>query len=246
MTKVQWNRPERRAQMNPDTKPRILFVYYTFSRQTGRVVDAMAEALTARDCEVTTAPLEFTDHRFGPRFSTPNIPMNRPALRIPSILVSQRLKRTGEIRIPREAQAGDYDLVVIGSPTWWLTTNMPVRSYLESAEAKRVMEGKPFAAFSVSRRYYKGNMKDVRKVGEANGGNWAGETHFVAAGGQVKSMLSWLGYMKHGEAQERVFGMKMPPPNLQPDFPDQARSFINRVADRALAAKGTGEPVASP
>ena len=156
--------------------------------------------------------------------------MRRPALKIPRILVAQRMRRTGEIRIPEEATRGDYDLVVVGSPTWWLTTNMPIRSYLKSPEAKTVLDGKPFAAFSVSRRYWKGNMKDVRKLGEGNGGHWLGETHFLAAGGQVKSMLSWLGYMKHGEPQERIFGMKMPPPNLKPDFEQQARDFVDRVA----------------
>ena len=107
------------------------------------------------------------------------------------------------------------------------------------------MAGKPFAAFSVSRRYWKGNMKDVRKLGEANGGTWLGETHFVAAGGQVKSMLSWLGYMKNGQPQERVFGMKMPAPNLQPGFEEQGHSFITRVADRAFAGKGADQAVAS-
>jgi hypothetical protein len=53
-------------------------------------------------------------------------------------------------------------------------------------------------------------------------------------------MLSWLAYMKHGEARERAFGLKMPPPNLRPDFEEQARAFINGMADRVL-----GEPVAS-
>ena len=40
-------------------------------------------------------------------------------------------------------------------------------------------------------------------------------------------MLSWLGYMKHGEPQERVFGLKMPPPNLKPDFEEQAKAFVD-------------------
>ena len=222
--------------MSADAKPKVLFVYYTFSRQTGRVVDAMAEVLAERDCAVSKARLEFIDERFGKRFSTPNLPMRHlPALQIGSILVSQRLKRTGGIRIPPEAQGGDYDLIVIGSPTWWLTTNMPVRSYLKSAEAKAVMAGKPFAAFSVSRRYWKGNMKDVRNLDEANGANLIDQTHFLAAGDQVKSMLSWLGWIKHGEAQKRVLGMGMPPPNLQPDFEEQGKRFIEEVADRALS-----------
>ena len=109
---------------------------------------------------------------------------------------------------------------------------MPVRSYLKSSAAESVLDGKPFAAFSVSRRYWKGNMKDVRKLGEGNGGRWLGETHFTAAGGQVRSMLSWLAYMKRGEPRERILGVKMPAPNLKPDFEQQARSFIDRVAAR--------------
>ena len=44
-------------------------------------------------------------------------------------------------------------------------------------------------------------------------------------------MLSWLGYMKQGEPQERVIGLKMPQPNLKLDFDDQARGFVDRVVD---------------
>jgi hypothetical protein len=111
---------------------------------------------------------------------------------------------------------------------------MPIRTYLKSPEAQRIMSGKPFAAASVSRRYWKGNIKDIKKLGEANGGEWQGETHFLAEGGQVKSMLSWLAYMKHGEAQARAFGLKMPSPNLKPDFETQAKSFIEELGDRVF------------
>ena len=121
---------------------------------------------------------------------------------------------------------------MIGSPTWWLTTNMPIRSYLKSSAAGSVLDGTPFAAFSVSRRYWKGNMKDVRKLGEECGGTWVDETHFTSAGGQVTSMLSWLAYMKRGVPRERILGVRMPAPNLKPDFGRQARSFIERIADR--------------
>jgi hypothetical protein len=70
-----------------------------------------------------------------------------------------------------------------------------------------------------------------KTLGEKDGGRWIDKTHFVVAGGQVKSMLSWLGYMKHGEPQERVIGLKMPQPNLKLDFDDQARGFVDRVVD---------------
>jgi len=106
---------------------------------------------------------------------------------------------------------------------------MPIRSYLESPAAQTILNGTPFACASISRRYYSINLRQMKKLGEEKGGRFVDKTHFVVAGGQVKSMLSWLGYMKHGEPQTRVFGLRMPPPNLKPDFEEQARSFVNGV-----------------
>ena len=54
-------------------------------------------------------------------------------------------------------------------------------------------------------------------------------------------MLSWLGYMKHGEPQDRVIGLKMPPPNLKPDFEEQAQAFVGGLVDRILHPAPTGE-----
>ena len=75
-------------------------------------------------------------------------------LKIVGMLPAQIRQATGEIRIPPEAREGDYDLVVIGSPTWWFRVCLPIRSYLTSPAARTVLAGKPFAAFSTSRRYW--------------------------------------------------------------------------------------------
>ena len=219
--------------MNGETKPKVLIVYYTLTKQSGRVAEAMAAALEARGCDVTKALIEFTDERWVPKLS--RFPMKRPIPQIASILPAQLRHKTGEIRIPPEAEAGDYDLVLLASPTWWFQTSMPIRSYLESPAAKAVLDGKPFATVSISRRYYGINLRQQRKLGEQAGGRFVDKTHFVVAGGQVKSMLSWLGYMKHGKPQERIFGMKMPPPNLKPDFEEQARSVVDRLVDGVLS-----------
>jgi flavodoxin len=218
--------------MSTGTRPKVLVVYFSLTQQSGRVAESMAQALTARGCDATKALIEFTDERWVPKLS--QFPMNRPFPQIVSILGAQLRHKTGEIRIPPEAQEGDYDLVLIASPTWWFQTSMPIRSYLESPAAKTVLNGKPFACASISRRYYSINLRQQKKLGEKDGGRWIAKTHFVAAGGQVKSMLSWLGYMKHGEPQERVMGLKMPPPNLKPDFEEQARSFVDGIVDEVL------------
>jgi menaquinone-dependent protoporphyrinogen IX oxidase len=225
--------------MSAETKPRVLIVYHSVTKQSGKVADAIAKDLEARGCEVTKSMIEFTDQRWVPHLS--QFPMKRPMAQLATILPAQMRHKTGEIRIPAEAQSGDYDLVVIASPTWWFQTSMPIRSYLESPAAKTILDGKPFATVSVSRRYFSINLGQQRKLAEKDGGRFADKTHFVAAGGQVKSMLAWLGYMKHGEPQERVMGLKMPLPNLQPDYEQQAKAFADGLVDRVLqpAAAGT-------
>jgi len=227
--------------VNGETKPKVLIVYYSLTGQSGRVADVIERAFEARGCDVTKALIAFTDERYLPKLS--EFPMKRPMLQIPVILPAQLRHKTGEIRVPPEAEAGHYDLVVFASPTWWFQTSMPIHSYLESPAANVVLDGAPFAAASISRRYYRINLRQQKKLGEAAGGRFSDKTHFVAAGGQVQSMLAWLGYMKHGEPQERVMGLKMPPPNLQPSFEAQANAFVDGLVDRALqpAAAGAGE-----
>ena len=218
--------------MNGVTTPAVLIVYYTLTKQVGRVADAMAAAFEMRGCEVTKALIEFTDERWVPTLS--QFPMKHPMAQIASALPAQMRHRTGAIRIPSEAQAGDYDLVVIASPTWWFRTCIPIRSYLKSPAAKAILDGKPFATASISRRYFSINLREQRELAERSGGRFTEKTHFVAAGGQVKSMLSWLGYMKHGAPQGRVMGLKMPPPNLQPEFEQQAKTFVDGLVDRVM------------
>jgi hypothetical protein len=217
-----------------EARPTVLFVYYTFTKQTGMVVDAMAEELTARGCAVTKSALEFPDAHYGGRFS--KLPMSWPIWNIVGMLPAQRRRKTGDITIPLVAQQGDYDLIVFGSPTWWLTTCMPVRSYLHSSAAKAVLQGKPFAAVSVSRRYYKGNLGDVKELGEQAGGTWVGSTHFVSDGNQVMSMVSWLVFMRKNEPRSRYLGLSLPRANLKADYAEQAKRYADVLADEVFGA----------
>lgn len=197
----------------------------------------MAEELTARGCAVTKAVIEFPDPHarpphYGGRFS--KLPMSWPIWNIVGMLPAQRRRKTGDIGIPPEAQEGDYDLVIFGSPTWWLTTCMPVRSYLHSPAAKSVLDGKPFAAASVSRRYYEGNLGDIKELGEQAGGTWAGGTHFVSDGNQVMSMASWLVFMQKNEPRSRYLGVPLPRPNLKADYAEQARRYAQELDDKVF------------
>jgi menaquinone-dependent protoporphyrinogen IX oxidase len=216
----------------PNGKPHVLFVYYSFTQQTRRVADAMAEVLRERGCDVTEAAIQFTDTHYGKKFS--KRPMGWPIAKIVSMFPAQVRRKTGTIGIPPEASVGAYDLVVIGSPTWWLTTCMPIRTYLHDPASHKVLTGTPFAAFATSRRYYKNNLKTIRKLGQGNGGKFIDNIHFVSDGNQVMSMWSWLVFMRHDAEKDRSIGVHLPKPNLKVGFEEPAETFINAVADKVF------------
>ena len=98
--------------MNQRTKPKLLIVYFTYTKQSGQVTDAIAKQLEARGCDVTKAMIEFTDERYLPKLFS-QFPLKHPIFQVSTMLIPQLRHRTGEISIPAEAQSGDYDLVVI-------------------------------------------------------------------------------------------------------------------------------------
>ena len=227
-----------------ETRPRVLFVYYSHTQQAKRVSDAIAEGLRGRGCDVTQAGIEFTDPHYAKNFK--EFPFRHAVFGILPLLWPQLRRKTGQIRIPDEAQAGDYDLVCFGSPTWFFTTAMPLRSYLKSDEAHTLLAGKPFAAHVVCRRYWSINLKEVRKLGTGHGGEYVDGIRFSYEGGKIRSLLSLLSYFGKGEMRERSLGIKIPPTNLKPDFRDQAAEFANKLADLLGRSAPAGEGRSPP
>jgi hypothetical protein len=223
------------ASMGPIRRPRVLFVYYTYTQQSLRVVEAMAEALRERGCEVRQAGIEFTDKRWAERFS--RFPLRHAYLDVLGMAPAQARGATGEIRIPDEAREGDYDLICVGSPTWFFRPSVPIRSFLKSEAAGRLLDGKHFTAFVVCRRYWSINLRAVRKLGTRQGGEYVDGVRFTFEGGQVRSLLSLLSYFGKGENRERYLGVKIPPSMLKPDFLEQARTFANELADGLASAQ---------
>jgi hypothetical protein len=226
------------------TGPQVLFVYFTYTQQSLKVADAMADVFRERGCNVELARIELTDSRWAKRFT--RFPLRHPYGDILGMMPAQVRGATGAIQIPGEARGGDYDLVVIGSPTWWIKTSVPIRSYLKSDAAGQILNGTRFAAFVVCRRYWGFNLRGVRKLGTARGGQYVDGTHFSFAGGQVRSLLALISYFGKGENRDRYLGVKIPPTNLQANYVDQARAFAGGLADRLVAAGGGGSGPPSP
>jgi menaquinone-dependent protoporphyrinogen IX oxidase len=225
---------EERTTTGPAAKPSVLFVYYTYTQQTLKAAEAMAGVLRGRGCDVTLAAIAFTDPRYQKRFS--QFPMPRPFLEVVAMIPAELRRRPAKIGVPAVVTERDYDLVCIGSPTWWLNTDVPVRSFLESDTAARVLNRKPFTAVVCCRRYWRHNLKTVRRLGTKNGGVFADGIHFRYQGGQVRSLLSLISYLGSGENRDRYLGVKIPPTNLQDYHLDAARKFADGLADHLLAS----------
>jgi hypothetical protein len=99
-----------------------------------------------------------------------------------------------------------------------------------------VLGGSPFAVVVPCRRYWRHNLKTVRRLGSKRGGIFAGGIHFRYQGGQVRSLLSLLSYLGSGEYRERYLGVKIPPTNIQAYHLEAARTFAAGLANRMLDA----------
>jgi menaquinone-dependent protoporphyrinogen IX oxidase len=220
------------------TAPQVLVVYFSYTQQSVRVAEAIADVLRARGCEVRLAGIELTDSRWSERFT--RFPLKHAYLDVLGMMPAQIRSATGEIKIPDAASDGDYDLVVIGSPTWWLKTSVPIRSWLKSEAAGRVLGGTKFATYVVCRRYYGFNLKAVKRLGSERGGRYLSGIHFSFAGGQIRSLLALLSYFGKGENRERYLGVRIPPTNLKPDYLEQANAFAGELAND-LPASVDGE-----
>jgi menaquinone-dependent protoporphyrinogen IX oxidase len=221
----------------PRAKPSVLFVYYTYTQQTLKVVETMAGVLRDRGSEVVLAKIEFTDPRYDGRFK--KFPMPHPYREVVGMIPAELLRKTGKIHIPDVVTEREYDLVCIASPTWWLSTDVPIRSFLGSEGAGLVLKGKPFAVAVICRRYWRHNMKTVQRLAMKHGGVFVDGIHFRYAGGQIRSLLSLISYLGSGKYRERYLGVKIPPTNLQPYHLEAARIFASGLADRLFVADGS-------
>jgi menaquinone-dependent protoporphyrinogen IX oxidase len=219
--------------------PRVLLLYYSYTGQSLKVLEAAGEVFRERGCEVQKAEIEFTDPQYAERFS--RFPMRHVWPDMISVLRAQKRGETGEIRTPDTLRDGDYDLICIGSPTWWQTVSMPMRSFLKSDEARKLLSGTPFAVFVVCRQYWRENSTAVRELAEQQGGQYVDEIHFTYPGDPLRSMLSLTSYLGSGEYRDRYLGIRIPTTNVQPEQLEQTRTFAATLADR-LFGRGSAVP----
>jgi len=201
-------------------KPRVLILYYSFTNQTRRVAEAMTEVFQAEDCEVDQLAIDFVDERY--RLDLPLQPFWPRMLKF---VRPQLCGGTGKIAYDEALLSNEYDLVCIGSPTWWTCPAIPITTFLKSDASQQVLKGRPFAVFTVCRALWGSNLRTVKRLATRAGGEFRESAAFVFQGNQVQSMFSFLNYMKTGQDNERYLGCRIYPFGVSPEGIEKAKSF---------------------
>ena len=200
-------------------------LYYSFTKQTQRVSSAMAEVFQEQGWEVTECPIEFVDEKYKIEF--PFKPFWPKLLRW---LWPQATGKTGQVRIPSEISEAEYDLICIGSPTWWLNPAMPVVSFLKTDEAGKLLNGKRFAVFTVCRKVWWNNMRRVKKLARKQGGTFVDGATFRFRGGQIQSALAFINYMQTETNRDRYMGIRIYDFGIPDDGIESAKHFAGKLA----------------
>jgi flavodoxin len=212
--------------MQPNaSKHRVLILYYSFTNQTQRVAEAMGEVFRELDCEVELCNIEFVDEHY--RIERPFKPVIRKLL---SWFLPQVLGKCGAVRVPEEILNGNYDLICLGSPTWWLNPAMPVVSFLKSSSAGGLLEGKQFAVFAVCRGLWRNNVRRVKKLARKQGATFVDAAAFCFQGNQVQSALSFISYMQNDANLDRFWGVQIYEFGIAQEGIAKAKEFAHQLA----------------
>jgi menaquinone-dependent protoporphyrinogen IX oxidase len=220
--------------MDSVSRPSVLVAYFTYTNQTKKVLDPIADAFREKGCDVTFAQIELTDPRYEKRFES--FPLKKPYREMFGMIPAELRDKPVQIAIPDAVTDREYDFFVVGAPTWWLSTDVAMRTFMESDTAKKILNGKPFATVICCRRYWKHNFKTLKRKGKACGAVFSDGIHFTYQGGQVRSLLSLLSYLGKGDIRDKYLGVKIPPTNIQDYHLEQARAFGTQLA-ASLATK---------
>lgn len=207
-------------------KPRVLILYYSFTNQTEHVAEAMGDVFGQLDCDVRLCKIEFVDERY--RIDRPFRPVIRKLL---SWMLPQVLGRTGAVHVPEDVLRGDYDLICLGSPTWWLNPAMPVVSFLKSSSASELLAGKRFVVFAVCRKLWWNNVRRVKKLARKQGATFVDAAAFCFRGNQVQSALSFISYLKNDVNLDRFWGIRIYEFGVPAEGIARAEEFARQLAN---------------
>lgn len=138
---------------NPQTPPRVLIIYYSFSGQTAGLLNNLSLGLKQQGVEVTLEKLRL---------------LNPPRFPVGAILptVKMMLTTTFRQRLPIRAPEGDwsgYSLLILAGPTWSYNPSGPVLDLLDRF-GSRLFRGQTVLPLISCRGYWRMHWLGLKRL----------------------------------------------------------------------------------
>ena len=173
---------------------RILVVYYTQSGQLKEIIDSVLSPLTEVTIDflpidtATSFPFPWTGDTFFDAFP-------ESYLQIPQPLQPFNLPHT------------DYDLVILGYQVWYLSPSIPLSSFLQHPEAKKLLSGKPVITISGTRNMWVMAHQKVKKLLTDCGAHLVGNIALTDRHHNHISVITIVQWLFSGDKNKRYLGV---------------------------------------
>lgn len=140
------------------TQKRILLIYYSYSSQTRKLINAFKGGLEEGGCAATlqqvktSAKLQFPLGSISSTFQ---------------MMVETFFRKRYGLVTPEEEIVKDWDLIVLAGPTWSYNPSGPILSFLDNHGKK--LKGKKVKPFISCRGYWRTHFWQLRSILVKNG-----------------------------------------------------------------------------
>ncbi len=174
-----------------------LVIYYSQSGQlTGAVKSTLSNFENQPECSVTYAELKpVTEFPFPWTYSQFWDAFAETVKGIPCEMQPLEFDRTV-----------NYDLIILAYQPWFLSPSRPVDSFLQSAEAKQLLNGKPVVTLLACRNMWLNAQEKVKQRLHNTGANLVGNITFVDRSSNLISLITVLAFALGG-VKEKFLGI---------------------------------------
>jgi hypothetical protein len=209
-------------------KKNILVIYYTQSGQIREILDTMLKPLSdAEDTVLHWAKIE-TEQAFPFPWSgyTFYDAFPESVFEIPCPVKPLKVDQTIH-----------YDLVIIGYQPWFLSPSIPISSFLQSAQARQLLEGKQVLTVIGCRNLWLTAQESVKKRIQNAGGKLRGNISLYDRSNFLASVITILYWMLTAK-RDRYLGI-FPVPGVQKADVDASVAY-GRLIEKDLRGELAG------
>jgi len=209
---------------------RILVIHYTQTGQLNRVVESVLAPL-ADAAAIQVERLELQPQR--------PFPFPWPFLTFFSIFPETVAMRPQPLQ-PLITADHDYDLIILAYQVWFLSPSLPISSFPQSAEAARLLAGKPVVTLIACRGMWLMAQEKVKGLLSRINAHLVDNAVLSDHCGSAMSFLATPLWMFTGNKQPWRW---VPPAGVSDQAIADASRFGVAIRDRLLA---DGQPIAAP